>query len=63
MAKKYYYKNIVVEEYWNGFRTYYDNGNGNRSLIAVGSTNKKSAYLKGRQEVDWMNAREAIYNG
>ena len=58
--RQYLYKNIVVEKYWNSYRTYYDHGNGNRDLIAVGSTNKKSAYLKGKQEVDWMNVKEAI---
>lgn len=58
--RKYIYKNIVVEKYWNSYRTYYDFGNGNKELIAVGGLLKANAYKIGKQIVDFMNAREAI---
>lgn len=57
MAKRYFYKQIEVVPYWNGYRPYYIHEDGTRELLAVGTDTRAKAYEIGRQEVDAMNRR------
>ena len=54
----YAYKNIKVEQYWNGYRPYYVHENGVKELLHVGMPTKADAFKVGKIEVDFMNGKE-----
>ena len=55
--EKYFYKNLAIVPYWNGYRVYYLHENGNRELVAFQMT-KKDAIKAGHLQVDYMNNEE-----
>lgn len=56
--KKYKYKQLKAERYWNGWRTFYVHDNGNKELICAFCLTKRDALDCGKANVDYMNGKE-----
>lgn len=49
MAKRYYYKDIRIEPYWNGYGAYYKN------ILLCFGTDKKNVIKRAKENIDFMN--------
>ena len=56
---KYRVSNIRIEEYWNGYRPFYIHSNGNKELLAVAKPTRKLAMAIAKEQVKYLNKKEA----
>lgn len=56
---KYKVSHIRIEEYWNGYRPFYIHNNGTRELLAVAKPTRKLAMAIAREQVKYLNKKEA----
>lgn len=54
---KYFYKNIVIVPYSNGYRSYYKHSDGTKELLHVVMHSKANAMEMAKKIVDYMNGK------